>query len=201
MAPEKLRGLGAILLSARGRRFVNELGRRGEVAGVSGGHALLHHVGGRDNAAACAMAHWQPSCPCDRCADLCAAGQTIEAQCYAISAEQAPACAPALLQAILAQPSKQAVLLFGAGTAAAFGPALEPYLSSRLMRVADSPEHLEGQAGLPAEAVRAELAAYAQAAEAGQDGFGKRVFPAAIDPGQASCHAITALALRNAPRA
>lgn len=119
VAPEKLRGLGAILLSARGRRFVNELGRRGEVAG-----------------------------------------------------------------AILAQPSKQAVLLFGAGTAAAFGPALEPYLSSRLMRVADSPEHLEGQAGLPAEAVRAELAAYAQAAEAGQDGFGKRVFPAAIDPGQ-----------------
>ncbi|GAB4816691.1 hypothetical protein N2152v2_003737 [Parachlorella kessleri] len=34
VAPEKLRGLGAILLNSEGRRFVNELGRRDEVAGA-----------------------------------------------------------------------------------------------------------------------------------------------------------------------
>ncbi|KAL4437475.1 hypothetical protein ABPG77_003456 [Micractinium sp. CCAP 211/92] len=119
VAPEKLRGLGAILLSTDGRRFVNELGRRDEVAG-----------------------------------------------------------------AILAQPSKQAVLLFGAATAGAFGTALGQYLSSGLVQMADCPERLEEQAGLPAGVVKEELAAYAQAAAAGRDAFGKRAFPAGIDPAQ-----------------
>ncbi|KAL4452126.1 hypothetical protein ABPG75_007788 [Micractinium tetrahymenae] len=119
VAPEKLRGLGAILLSARARRFVNELGRRDEVAG-----------------------------------------------------------------AILGQPSKQAVLLFGAATADAFGLALESYLSSGLIQKAETLAQLADQAGLPAEAVREELEAYSQAAAAGRDGFGKTAFPARIDAGQ-----------------
>lgn len=119
VAPEKLRGLGAILLSALGRRFVNELGRRDEVSA-----------------------------------------------------------------AILAQPGKQAVLLFGAATADAFGPALHSYLSSKLIQRADSLAGLEGQAGLPAEAVGEELAAYSRAAAAGRDSLGKVAFPASIDPSQ-----------------
>lgn len=100
------------------------------------------------------------------------------------------------MQAILAQPSKQAVLLFGAATAGAFGTALGQYLSSGLVQMADCPERLEEQAGLPAGVVKEELAAYAQAAAAGRDAFGKRAFPAGIDPAQVSdgqlsrrCHA------------
>ena len=42
LAPEKLRGMGAVLLDARGQRFVDELTTRDKVASVSPGGRHFH---------------------------------------------------------------------------------------------------------------------------------------------------------------
>lgn len=181
VAPEKLRGLGAILLSALGRRFVNELGRRDEVSAVS----ACKGCSVEDNALLQALRRSRAWDTVRRQTDM-----------RPINVPKTPCITSvwklllARVQAILAQPGKQAVLLFGAATADAFGPALHSYLSSKLIQRADSLAGLEGQAGLPAEAVGEELAAYSRAAAAGRDSLGKVAFPASIDPSQV-CGAFT----------
>lgn len=84
-------------------------------------------------------------------------------------------------QAILDLPRRQVLLLLGRQGAELFGPALGFYQSKGLVVKADTLDQLAQEVAVAPEVLRAELAAYNEAAAAGRDGFGKTVFPSTLD--------------------
>jgi cleavage and polyadenylation specificity factor subunit 2 len=122
LAPESLRGCGALLLNASGKRFVNELGRRDYVT-----HAIFDHCG-----------HYR--------------GQ-----------DDMPITAVMLM-------NDEVIRRFGI-------PSAGFYRSKGLIEEVGTLDQLALKLGVQPDEIRSMINAYGNAAEAGEDEFGKVVFP------------------------
>lgn len=201
LAPEKLRGVGGILLNRDGRRFVDELSTRNRVTKARRRAQTRAHVHCRRAATkrlACLMGAYHSSCMSFASTSvrwqIWNGGQTNGAKTSAshgmrgapglmASVPTPPSMSP-LAQNITAQPLSQAWLLLGSSAAAQFGPALGFYLSKSLFTKHDSLAAAAAHMGVPADTLAAEVQAYNAAAAAGADQFGKTVFPTTIEPAE-----------------
>ena len=167
LAPEKLRGVGGLLVNAEGRRFVDELATRDVVSQ--------------------ARTSW--ACPCAHsvCSALLSTPATLGRSHTAAALTSSAPPLVGRLQSILAQPQGQAFLLLSAAAAQQFGPTMGFYASKSLFTKHDSLAAAAEHCGVPGAALAAEVEAYNAAAAGGGahlDAFGKTVFPGAVDPRQ-----------------
>lgn len=182
LAPEKLRGVGGILLNAEGRRFVDELTTRDKVTQVSGpvggalalGKAVAQKIIKSKD-------HGVVECPFACFIWLVCVVMELSAL-MSTQPRPSPLAPPSpSLQAIMQQHGRQAFLVLGAAAAQQFGPAMGFYVGKQLFVKHDSLAAAATAMGVPEATLAAEVQAYNAAAAASKDAFGKSVFPTTID--------------------